>query len=537
MRGENLDMSSVLPSEGHSQHGRRLRLWVAIVLGVGITARVVRYALRFPLWYDEAALSASLLDRGFLELLRPLDCGQVAPIGYLWSQLAVVKLLGFSEPVLRLSALAGGVASVVLFWRLADRLLGGMAAALAAGMLAVSYPAIRYSAEAKPYGLDLLAAVALVALVGRWLAGPAQSRWLWISAMAVPVALVVSFPAVFVAGGVSVAVAWALAWQRAGRKWWAWAAYNVAALGAFVAVQSAAAANLSQVGAATLQAYWKNAFPPSDSLGALVRWLAASHTGPMLAHPVGGDHGGSIATALLCLAGVWELLRRRQGALLLVLIAPWGLNLVAAALHRYPYGGHVRVAMHLAPSVCLLAGAGLAAVLARLRPAQGANPRAVAAVAVLAALGAGTIVRDVARPARSANDLRARAFAQWFWVSKALDGELVCARSDLHLPFTHTPLLEGDEAIFYCNQRIYSPRHARGLPPQWERVSPVWPLRCVWFRVPWLPLDQEAFDQWLTQMQGPYRLVRRDSYPLPVFNKRGLESANTVEVFEFVPRP
>lgn len=528
-------MASVLPGERDSWDRHRLRLWVAIVLAVGVAARLVRYALRFPLWYDEAALSASLLDRGFWDMLRPLDCGQVAPIGYLWAQLGLVKALGFSEPVLRLSALVGGVASALVFWRLAGRLLGATEAALAAGMLAVSYPAIRYSAEAKPYGIDLLAAVALLALGGRWLARPGHTRWLWMLAMAVPGALAISFPAVFVAGGISVAVAWTLARQRPGRGWWAWTVYNAAALAAFVAVQEAAAANLSQVGAATMQAYWKDAFPPWQSLWPLVRWLAATHTGAMLAHPVGGEHGGSIATALLCLVGVGVLVRRRQGVLLLVLVGPWGLNLLAAGLHCYPYGGHVRLAMHLAPSVCLLAGAGLGAVLARLGAAQGASRRAAGALLVLAAVGAGSMVRDVARPARSENDLRARGFAQWFWVSKASDGELVCARTDLHLPFTHTPLLEGDEAIWYCNQRIYSPRHARGLPPQWDRVSPAWPLRCVWFRVPWLPLDQEALDQWLAQIQRRYRLVRRDSYPLPVFSKRGLESANTVEVFEFVP--
>ncbi len=535
MGGARLDMPPVVLAEDGAGRIGWLRRGVVMVLAVGIAARLVRFALRFPLWYDEAALSASLLDRGFFDLLRPLDCGQAAPIGYLCAQLAMVKLLGFSEFALRAWALVAGVASVLVFWRLAERSLGGTPAALGAGMLAVSYPAIRYSAEAKPYGIDLLAAVVLLALAARWLARPDQIRRLWVLAMAAPVALVVSFPAVFVAGGVSLAVAWTLVRQRPGRGWWAWAAYNVAVLAAFAAVQGAAAANLSPEGAATMQAYWQDAFPPTESLGALVRWLAAAHTGAMLAHPAGGDHGGSIATALLCLVGVGVLVRRRQRALLLMLLVPWGLNLAAAAMHRYPYGGHVRLAMHLAPSVCLLAGVGLATTLARLGTPHGTGRRATGALVVLAALGVGTMLRDVARPARSENDLRARAFAQWFWVAKACDAELVCARTDLQLPFTHNPLLEGDEAIYYCNQRIYSPRHARGLPPQWDRLSPTWPLRCAWFRVPWLPLDQEALDRWLAEMQTQYRLVRRESYPLPVFNKRGLESANSVEVFDFVP--
>ncbi len=523
-------------AEGSAADHVPLRRYLGIVLAVGVAARLVRFGLRFPLWYDEAALSASLLDRGFLDLLRPLDCGQAAPIGFLWVQLALVKVLGFSEPVLRLEPLIGGVVGVVVFWRLASRMLNGTAAALAAAMLAVSYPAIRYSAEAKPYGTDLAVAAGMLWLAAEWLRWPHRSRWLWALAGVAPVAFGLSFPAVFVAGGISLATAWVLWRHRGARGGWAWVAYNLGAVAAFVAVQAAAHANLSPTGAATMQAYWKEAFPPGESFGRLLRWLADSHTGVMLAHPVGGEHGGSIATALLCLVGVGVLVRRRHGHLLAMLLVPWGLNLLAAALHRYPYGGHVRLAMHLAPSVCLLAGVGLAAVLGRLKPAERAFRGAAAALVVLAAIGVGTMVRDVVRPARSENDLRARAFAQWFWVAKALDGELVCARTDLHLPFTHTPLLEGDEAIYYCNQRIYSPRHAQQRRPQWERVSVHWPLRCAWFRVPRLPFAEAEFEQWLHEMENHYRLLDRQTYPLPVFNKRGLESANTVELFEFVPR-
>ena len=41
--------------------------------------RLTRYLLRFPLWEDEAMLSANLLDRGYGGLLQPLHYCQVAP--------------------------------------------------------------------------------------------------------------------------------------------------------------------------------------------------------------------------------------------------------------------------------------------------------------------------------------------------------------------------------------------------------------------------------------------------------------------------
>jgi hypothetical protein len=64
----------------------------------------------------------------------------------------------------------------------------------------------RYAAEAKPYGCDLLVALALLALAVEWLRRPDQTRWLWLLAALVGPAVGYSFPAVFMAGGVSVVI-------------------------------------------------------------------------------------------------------------------------------------------------------------------------------------------------------------------------------------------------------------------------------------------------------------------------------------------
>ena len=59
---------------------------------------------------------------------------------------------------------------------------------------------------------------------------------------------------------------------------------------------------------------------------------------------------------------LWGTGRR---SLLLMLTAPFVLTLIAAALRLYPYGGSARVAQHLAPPICLLAGMGIASLLKR----------------------------------------------------------------------------------------------------------------------------------------------------------------------------
>src|SRR5258708_28757739 len=107
---------------------------------------------------------------------------------------------------------------------------------------------------------------------------------------------------------------------------------------------------------------WGDWFPPVLRPWELPWWLVKVHTGNMMAYPYGGNHFGSVATALLVLVGT-RVLWRRDRALLGLLLSPIGPAFVAAAMHRYPYGTSARISLYLAPAICLLAGQGLAAIL------------------------------------------------------------------------------------------------------------------------------------------------------------------------------
>ena len=196
------------------------RRWLLALMIVGLALRLTRYLLRFPLWEDEAGLSANLLDRGYGELLQPLHYCQVAPTLFLWGQLTVVKLLGFHEYSLRLVPFLSGLASLTLFRHVAARLLRGATLVLAVGLFAVAYPMTRYAAEAKPYGCDLLLSLALLALTVQWLRRPDQTRWLWGLAGLVVPAVGYSFPAIFMAGGVSLTIAAAIVGAAGANKVW-----------------------------------------------------------------------------------------------------------------------------------------------------------------------------------------------------------------------------------------------------------------------------------------------------------------------------
>ena len=198
--------------------------WIMLFLAVGVAIRLIRYLLRFPLWGDEAMLAMNFLDRDYAGLMQPLHFHQVAPLLFLWIELAAIKLLGFHEWSVRLFPLLCSLASLFLFHRLARLLLRGAPLVLAVGIFAVTYSGLRYAAEMKPYGGDLMISTLLLLLAVRWWRQPDDTRWLWALAAVAPLALGLSYPAVFVAGGVSLSVAGVLLSTRSRRGWGAWCA-------------------------------------------------------------------------------------------------------------------------------------------------------------------------------------------------------------------------------------------------------------------------------------------------------------------------
>ena len=310
-------------------------------MGLGVLLRIARFAMNYPLWWDEAFVAVNLIRRGYLDLLRPLDYGQVCPMLFLWSELTAVKLLGFSEWSLRLFPLVCSAASVVLFRHVAGRIVRGVPLLLAVAIFAMSFHPILHAADVKPYASDLLAALALLAVAFEFLQAPQRARWLWALAVTAPVAIGLSHPAIFVAAGIIFGLAPAVVLARRREVWIAYAMSSLSSLATFLALyvvftRAQAAANLT-----AMQTQWGAAFPPVSDPLAFVRWLMTVHTGSTFAYPCGGERGASSFTLLLFLVGFGVLWYRRKKIILLTCLAPFAMAIAAAALKRYPYGGPV----------------------------------------------------------------------------------------------------------------------------------------------------------------------------------------------------
>jgi hypothetical protein len=384
----------------------------------------------------------------------------------------------------------------------------------------------------KPYASDLLAALVLLGLALRWRRAPERSRWLWVIAAASPVAIALSHPALFIAGGVSLSLA-APVWKQ--RRWGIWIPFllfQLGVAGTFLGLYALCTRFQEQLALGGLRTYWAASFPPLDSPMRLLRWVVAVHTGTMFAYPGGGRGGSSTPTLLAVVAGsIWLWRRRRRGAVVMLLV-PFALALGAAVLRRYPYGVEARQMQFLAPAICLLAGLGAAWLLHVLPGSRVRSGLAALALVVLAGCGLTALAGDLARPYRFPYDHETRGFARRFWPEQARTAELACLCADFGVDNRRSHHLR--TALYLCNQWIYSPQRRQHGGPSWELISARRPLRAMLFNET-SPEDPQV-AQWLATMQRSFDLRRTLSIESAGEGARLGKEGERVVIFEFVPR-
>jgi hypothetical protein len=218
------------------------------------------------------------------------------------------------------------------------------------------------------------------------------------------------------------------------------------------------------------------------------------------------------------------------------------MHLGAAALQQYPYGGHVKFSMYVAPMIYLIMGIGCAALM-RIKSGDGSCARRirtiVVALLIIGGLGIGSMVRDVIAPFKTTADARQRALAMWLWHDSNFDDRTVCLKDDLGQSFSKRTWTELSwSAMYLCNKYIYTPRHLvreprpPHVPPPIQRY-----LRCVLYLDPSKEDFQKAeFDRWLIGMKQRYEYVSMDRFALPRYDKRGnrLLTIDYIEIYKFL---
>jgi len=332
---------------------RRGFSWTGIVLTFGLLLRLVHYLRNPSVWHDEAVLLINVLGKSFGALLGHLDYHEAAPPLFLWLERLVALSLGDSTYALRLPAFLASCATLLLIAWVAKRLLPATAVPWAVLLFACSDRLLWHACEAKPYAIDALAAVALLALHLHLREKPLPRQCLVFALLAPPV-LWLCFPGCFLYGAVLVALLPAL-WHD--RRPAAWLSYSALVLTVFVSFGLLVAGPIHAQRHEMMDACWTGQFPDWSRPWSTPAWMVFS-TFDVVRYCLG--HTGH-ALALLAIAGAAILWRRGERPVVVMLTLPLGLALVASCLHAYPYGG-ARVEAYAAPALALLVAAAVPAV-------------------------------------------------------------------------------------------------------------------------------------------------------------------------------
>jgi hypothetical protein len=331
-----------------------------ILLFIGVMLRLLAYARDRSYWFDEGSLAGNIVGVAPLDFAEHLKGDQLAPFGFLMVERAATWALGPSRYVTRLFPLLCGLIALVLFARLASRVLSRPAALIALLLMALSDDAIYYSSELKPYSFDVAVSLALTLAAWDTLERPVTARRAVALAIAVLVSPWLSFGSTFVVAGCGATLT--LTSYRSGRHRDAmiWMTVGVLWLGSFLA-SYVASRNIMNP-ATTMYLFWDFAFlplwrwpPGSENLTKSLGILLEIFVNPLnLVAPV-WPWLGVVLPVLLVAAGSVSLARRSWPGFM-ILVAPFALAVIASALKRYPL--HGRLILELLPAFFLVIAEG-----------------------------------------------------------------------------------------------------------------------------------------------------------------------------------
>lgn len=131
----------------------------AILLGLvvlfGVLLRLKGLLANPSFWHDECALAWNIKFKTYPELFGILRFLQVSPPFFLVLTKLITKIFGFSEISFRLLPFTLGVASIIAFYFLAEKVIKSKVVVIwAVFFFAINQTLINYSFEFRSYGLD-----------------------------------------------------------------------------------------------------------------------------------------------------------------------------------------------------------------------------------------------------------------------------------------------------------------------------------------------------------------------------------------------
>lgn len=329
------------------------------ILVIGLALRLLVFLQNRSLWFDEMSLWGNIAQESPFNFSHPLTGDQLAPFGFLVVERMIAGLYGTGRMVLRVVPLLAGMGALLLFSRLAPRVLPERPALIALALFALSDDLIYYSSELKPYSVDVFVSVGIMLATTRSLEVSSSAPRALLMLLATAVAPWWSFPSAFVIAGCGLALVVESLARGRRRDALVWSAVGMGWLVSFAVAYRASKAILTPY--TTMYAFWDFAFLSPVEPG---RWfdggkasgvLLEMFVNPMnLVAPV--NRWVAVAPPILLVLGGAVWLARRSPAVALAAVAPAVLAAIASELKFFPL--HGRLSLGLLPLFFILVAAG-----------------------------------------------------------------------------------------------------------------------------------------------------------------------------------
>ena len=326
---------------------RMVIILIIIACLVGFFLRTYFYIINRSLWLDEAMLALNIVNRSFLDLLKPLDLDQAAPVGFLLLQKVAICLLGVRDYVLRIVPMLSGLLSIPLMYAVTSQYRQSCVF-FSLALFALSLKLIYYSSELKQYSTDVLASLLLLFIVPKCIEKNVKPHALIALGITGVMAMWFSHPSLFVLAGILLTLGLTFATNRAGyRLMW------------LIGVGVVCLINLAIIYCVSLRCiesnsdllnYHSKSFAPLPWTN--FRWYYDALIG-MLSNPA--TLPTNLITVGLLIIGTFSFAAKKW-QLMLVLLAPLLFTLVTSGLGRYPFTG--RFLLFLLPPLLLLLNEG-----------------------------------------------------------------------------------------------------------------------------------------------------------------------------------
>lgn len=324
--------------------------WIIILIGVAL--RLGLYLANNSLWVDESFIAVNIVDKSFSEFLKPLDCKQVAPFGFLIIEKFLVQSFGNNEYILRLFPLIAGIISLFLFYKVAKHSIKKEAVVIALGLFAFSSYLIRYSSEVKQYSSDVAVTLLLYTVAIFLLSQGSKIKHIVFFGATGIIAMWISHPSVFVLAGIGASLFLFFSVKRDWIKLGQLSIVYLIWLLSFATFYFVSSVDTSSTIEWMRQGWTSSFMPFPPSSVSDVTWFIDTFF-DIFKNPVGVHFQGIAAFTFII--GCVSMLSKNK-LLFIMLLSPIFITLLVSGLHMYPFSG--RLLLFIVPSMLLFIAEG-----------------------------------------------------------------------------------------------------------------------------------------------------------------------------------